>query len=103
MPRYQLAELAEASKNMVGREIEQAIEAAMVESFHQGLDFLGHSVLLTELKGKPRIYKTMVDELREVMNWVGYDDEVGDGIRARLASGKRSEVFNQFRVTSQGE
>lgn len=101
-PRYQLAELAEAAKNMVGREIEQAIEAAMVESFHQGLDFLGHTVLLNELKGKPRIYKTMVDELREVMDWVGYDDEVGDGIRAKLASGKRSEVFNQFRV-SQGE
>jgi len=101
-PRYQLAELAEAAKDMVGREIEQAIGAGMVESFDQNHDFLDYEVLLKELGSKPRIYKTMMDELKEVMDWVGYDDEIGDGIRAKLASGKRSEVFDKFRVT-QGE
>jgi len=101
-PRYQLAELAEASKHMVGREIEQAIQAAMVESFHQGLKHLDHEVLLAEMSGKPRIYKTMVDELREVLEWVGWDEDQQDGIRARLASGKRSEVFSQFRVSGKG-
>ncbi len=97
-PRYQLAELAEAAKNMVGREIQQAVEAAMVESFNQKLPFLSHQVLLKELTSKPRIYKTMVDELKEVLDWVGYDEEAKEGIRAKLASRSRSEVFQKFKV-----
>lgn len=99
-PRYQLAELAEAAKNMVGREIEQAVQAAMIDSFEQGHKFLSHKVLLKELSTKPRIYKTMVDELKEVLDWVGYDEEAGEGIRAKLASRSRSEVFKKFKVTT---
>lgn len=95
--RFQLAELAEGAEKMVGREIEQAIGAAMIDSFEAGCDALDPKILDKELRGKPRIFKTMVDELREVLDWVGYDPEIGDGIRARFASVKRSETFKEFR------
>lgn len=100
--KFQLADLADASKKMVGREIAQAVSAAMRRSFHDGLDSLGQEVLLTEMQRKPRIFKTMVDELKEVLEWVGYDPDVEEGIRAKFASTKRSETFNQFRV-AEGE
>ena len=81
-----LAMLAERAKGMVGREIEQSIGAAMIESFSLEKDGLDEEVLATELTRKPRIIKTMVDEVKEIIEWVGYDPEANDGIRARYAS-----------------
>jgi len=95
--KFGLAILAEHAVNMVGREIEQAIGAALVNSFEAGTDGLDEGLLAEELKSKPRIYKTMVDELKEVLDWVGYDPDANDGVRARFASDKRSETFKTFR------
>ena len=83
---YNLAMLAERAGNMVGREIEQAIGAAMIESFAQEKIRLDEDILADELLKKPRIIKTMADEVKEITDWVGYDNSVGDGIRARYAS-----------------
>jgi len=82
---FDLARLAEASKLMVGREMEQAIGAAMVESYTQKKAGLDEDILATELARKPRIVKTMVDEVKEVLDWVGYDPDADDGVRARFA------------------
>lgn len=95
--KLQLAELAEVSKNMVGREIEHAISAAMTESFDAGKDGLDQDILAQELKSKPRIFKTIGKDLEDLLRWVGWDDEVQDGIRARFASAHRSAaVANRF-------
>jgi len=83
---YDLADLSEKAQGMVGREMEQAIGAAMVESFDRGKKALDEDVLSTELAGKPRIIKTMTDEVKEILEWVGYDAEANDGIRAKFAS-----------------
>lgn len=91
--KFQLAKLADAAKQMVGREIEQAIDAAMTESFHANCDGLDFDILVHELKSKPRIYKTMVDELRAIIDWVGFDEEIKDGIRARFASNPQGEFL----------
>lgn len=99
---FQLAELAEAAISMVGREIEQAIGAALIDSFDAGCESLDPAILMKELKGKPRIFKTMADELKEVLDWVGYDPDVGEGIRARFASNRRSETFKEFRGSDGG-
>ncbi len=91
---FNLVDLAEKAKSLVGREIEQAIQEAMVESYTKGKPGLDEDILATELAHRPRIIKTMTDEIQEVLAWVGYDPEVDDGIRARLASSHRSEQFN---------
>jgi len=93
---YQLAVLSDHAKNMVGREIEQAIGAALVESFDADKDDLDEEILATQLKTKPRIFKTMAEELAEVLEWVGFDEDVNDGIRARFASDPQGQSFKSF-------
>jgi SpoVK/Ycf46/Vps4 family AAA+-type ATPase len=84
--QYDLATLADKAQGMVGREIEQAIGAAMIESFAQDKPALDTDILTEELAHKPRIIKTMADEVKEIVEWVGYDPDANDGIRARFAS-----------------
>jgi len=97
--QFQLNDLALAAKNMVGREIEQAIRGGMVESFAKNHPQLDFKVLLEELRTKPRIFKTMVDEVKEILDWVGWDPDIGDGIRARFASPDRDNTMkDQFQV-----
>jgi len=95
-----LVKLADDAKLMVGSEIEQAIAEAMVESFHTGKDSLDENILSAELKKKPRIFKTLADELKEVLDWVGYDPDTGEGIRARFASDKRGEAFRTLKINA---
>ena len=93
---YKLVALAEASKDMVGREIEQCIEAALIKSFHAKKPQLDQAILENVLKRKPRIVKTMTDEVKEITEWVGFDNEADDGIKARFAS-KPNRTGGQFR------
>jgi len=89
--KFKLHVLGEAAKGLVPREIEQAIKAANVTSFHEGKKALDQGILEKALKQKPRIIKTMTDEIKEVVDWVGYDEDVDDGIRARYASDPRHD------------
>jgi intein/homing endonuclease len=90
---FNLIDLADKAKLLVGREIEQAVGSAMTRSFNAGKPALDEEILGEELARKPRIVKTMGDEIKTILDWVGYDSEIGDGIRARLASKGRSESF----------
>lgn len=93
---FQLADLAERAVNMVGREIEQAIGAALIDSFDEGCGTLSSEILSKELSSKPRIFKTMVDELKEVLDWVGWDPEQNEGIRARFASNHANVSMKRY-------
>jgi len=84
--RFDLDALADRADNMVGREIEQAIKAALADSFHANKPALDYDLLKLQLVKKPRIFKTMVDEVEQLRAWVGYDKEADDGIRARYAA-----------------
>lgn len=83
---YDLRRLAEVAENMVGREIEQCLKAALTLSFNQGCAQLDQDIFLAELERKPRIVHTMADEIKETLDWVGFDPKVDDGVRARFAS-----------------
>ncbi len=97
---FQLAELAEKAKGMVGREMEQAIQAAMRKSFGAKRPRLDEKILSDTLASKPRILKTMVDDVRELIEWVGFDPDANDGIKARLASTPREG--GSFKIVSDG-
>jgi AAA+ superfamily predicted ATPase len=84
--RYNLAMLAEKARELVGREIEQCIKAAIAESFEQNKPGLDEEIFVHELVRKPRLVRTMVDEVNETLDWVGYDPDVDDGVRARFAA-----------------
>lgn len=84
--KYNLARLAEASDGMVGREIEQAVGSALIASFNAKKTAMDEDILADILTRKPRILKTLADEVNEVVAWVGYNPEAREGTRARLAS-----------------
>lgn len=97
---FQLSELAKASKDLVGREIEQCVEAAMTASFNAKKPGLDEAILLHELQTKSRITSTMRDEISELVEWVGYNPESDDGVRAKLAAPKRRA--SNFRLVGGG-
>ncbi len=88
--RFDLVDLADKARDMVGREIKQAIKLAMTESYDQRCKALDPDILENAISKKPRIIKTMADEVNAVREWVGYDAEANDGIRARYASDPES-------------
>jgi len=93
MSKFNLAHLAEKSVSLVGREIEQVMESSLVKSFNSKKKGLDEEILLQQLERKPRLITTMGDEIKAILEWVGYDPSVDDGVRARLASDRRSEQF----------
>lgn len=97
---YDLSMLSEKAVGMVGREIEQAIIAAMIESFDQNKGTLDEAILAAELDGKPRILKTMTDEVKEVIDWVGFDPEKNEGIRARFAGNPTEKAGTGLKLVS---
>jgi AAA+ superfamily predicted ATPase len=86
---YNLNLLSEKAESMVGREIEQALKSALARSFFLNSTTLDEATFADELEKKPRIVKTMVDEIKETMDWVGFDPEHDDGIKARYAADPR--------------
>lgn len=86
---FKLPELAKVAHGLVGREIRQCVGSAMTSSFNAKKKGLDEEILFNEIKSKPRITSTMVDEIRELTEWVGYDPELGDGIKAKLAAPRR--------------
>ena len=88
---YNLVRLAEAAESMVGREIEQCLKSSMIESFEQKKVGLDEDLFTAGLEHKPRIVKTMADEIKEIENWVGFDPDSNDGIRARYAADPKSQ------------
>jgi len=97
---FQLGELAKAAKDLVGREIEQCVEAAMTASFNAKKSGLDEGILHQELQTKSRITSTMRDEINALVEWVGYNQESDDGVRAKLAAPKRRA--SNFRLVGGG-
>jgi SpoVK/Ycf46/Vps4 family AAA+-type ATPase len=91
--KFNLADLADAAKHMVGSEIEQAIAAAMIKSFTAKKPSLDEDLLRSALQNKPRIFRTLQDEMKQLIEWVNYDPALGDGVRARLASDRQDDSF----------
>lgn len=90
--KFPLRKLAEASHKLVPREMGQAIRAALRRSFYDNKANLDPGILEAELKTRPRILNTMSSELKEVLDWVGWDNDLKEGIRARFASTKQSDA-----------
>lgn len=92
---FNLVALSEAAEDLVPREMEQAIRQALRDSFYGDKEALDFDILLKEFEGRPRILKTMDTQVKEIMDWVGYDAEKEEGIRARMASSRRGRLTLQ--------
>jgi len=90
--------LAELSKDLSGREIEQVLRESLYRAFHSKKE-LSTEIISEILEKKTNLITTMAEQLKALLKWVGWDDVKKDGIRARFAS--PSETFNIGRVQNE--
>lgn len=83
--KIDLSALSEKSKDLSGREIEQTLRESMYEAFHTNSD-LNTQIILDVLNKKTNLLTTMAEQLKYLLEWVGWNEEKRDGIRARYAS-----------------
>ncbi len=95
---YDWQRLAAASKDLVGREIEQCVAEAYKRSFFAEMTVLGEDILVDVLANKPRLVVAMAEQVKEVETWVGYDAERDEGTRALLATGRKVGGETQMKV-----
>jgi SpoVK/Ycf46/Vps4 family AAA+-type ATPase len=91
---FNLKDLAEKSKDLSGREIEQVLKEAMYDAYHNKEE-LSTSIILNVLSKKTNLLTTMGEQLKYLLEWVGFDEARGDGIRARYASTPNSLDLNR--------
>ena len=77
--------IAENSKDLSGREIEQVLKEAMYDAYSEKKD-LNTSFILNILSKKTNLLTSMAEQMRYILQWVGFDEDREDGIRARFAS-----------------
>lgn len=97
---FNIIELAECCNRLSGREIMQVVKEAMYEAFSRletdkNAD-LNNEILKQALKRKIPIVKTMEQQLQYLVEWVGYDTERNDGVRARFANNDADEIDKLF-------
>ncbi len=83
---FNIPELATESKRLSGREIEQTLKEAMYNAFQSDEKKLTTEIILDVLKKKTNLLTTMAEQLNYLLEWVGWDEDKKDGIRARYAN-----------------
>jgi SpoVK/Ycf46/Vps4 family AAA+-type ATPase len=94
-------ELAAKSPYFTGREIQQTVKAGLIEMWYERksnkteID-LNQQHLLKVLESKVPMQKTMQEELDYLVQWVGWDEDKKDGIRANYASEREDDIDRLF-------
>ena len=92
---FELEALAQASTDLSGREIEQALRESMYDAF-ANKKALSTEVILGVLGKKTNLITTMAEQLKYLLDWVGWDDVKKDGIRARFAHPVEGDSMNRI-------
>lgn len=77
--------LAEDSEGLTGREIDKAVKEGLRHAFTHGKAPSTEDFLQT-LHLKPPLSQVMSEEIQSLVDWVAYDPERDEGIRARYAA-----------------
>jgi SpoVK/Ycf46/Vps4 family AAA+-type ATPase len=95
--KFDLKKLADMSKDLSGRELEQVLRESMYDAYHAGEE-LDTEVILNVLTKKTNLLTSMAEQLKYLLKWVGYDETKNDGIRARYASTPNSIDINRVQT-----
>lgn len=98
---FHVEQIATQCQDLSGREIEQVLKEAMYDAFHSRAQDITTDSILSVLARKTSVLRTMAEQLKFVLDWVGWDDEKQDGIRARYAN--PTEKSDVDRVNSEIE
>lgn len=86
--KFDTQRMARLTPRFSGAEIESIVETALVKSFP--VKQLRETHIIEAIENTVPLWKTKQEDITELLNWVGYDEEKGDGVRARFASSKRT-------------
>jgi SpoVK/Ycf46/Vps4 family AAA+-type ATPase len=105
--------LAEKSILLTGREIDQVVKAGIVEAFYEqrqknkgkkpdAKDLVTVNLRQEHLEkvlfSKIPIIKTMEDDIKYLVQWVGWDEDKKDGIRANYANVREEDEKDDINV-----
>jgi hypothetical protein len=94
--KFELGQLADFAKDLSGREIEQALNEAMYVAYH-GKKELSTDIILSVLDKKTNLITTMAEQLKYLLDWVGWDPIKKDGIRARFSHPVEDDSMTRVR------
>jgi len=69
-----------------GAEIEQVVKTSMLQAFNDGKDAVSQLHLLESIKNTIPLFKTCKEDLQALIDWVDWDEERQEGIKAIYAS-----------------
>jgi AAA+ superfamily predicted ATPase len=96
--KIDLERIAKESKDLSGRELEQVLRESMYDSFFQDKE-LSTEAIVNVLNKKTNLLTTMAEQLKYLLDWVGWDPIRKDGVRARFAHPNEEE--NVLRIRDQ--
>lgn len=79
-------EMAAASTQLTGREIEQVVMDSIRKAFMTDDQVVTTEIVMNVIETKPPLVQTMQEGIQELLDWVGWDASRGEGVRARYAS-----------------
>ena len=83
---FNIQDLASQSKDLSGREIEQTLRESMYNAYQCKEKKLTTDIISDVLIKKTNLLTTMAEQLKYLLEWVGWDEDKRDGIRARYAN-----------------
>jgi len=101
MDDLDFAEMADTSDQLTGREIEQVACDAIRKAFMSDEKEVTTEIILDVIRTKPPLVLTMQEEIQELLDWVGWDANRREGVRARYASGE--DVVEADVIYAEGE
>jgi len=91
---FSVGRFAALSENFSGAECEEAIRSAMIDAFYDDEE-LEDKHILDSINNLIPLWQTCEEDLKFLYEWVGWDEEKEDGVRARFSSTARKKVSRE--------
>lgn len=92
---YDVDKFAKLTDKWSNSECEDAIKTALIFSWNDNKAKLTNEHILKAIHESIPLSKTSEDEINYLYDWVGWDEEKKDGIRARYASKARKDISSK--------
>jgi len=97
--KFDLKKIVKSSENYSGAEIEQAVKNGLYRSFNKKLPDLDTETLLESISEIIPLYVTAKEQLKSIYEWVGFEKNKNDGIRARFVSSYSVNKYEEDKKT----
>jgi len=92
--KFSVAKFAALSDKFSGAECEEAVRSALILAFNEDEELQDKHVI-SAIKDLIPLWQTCKEDLKYLYEWVDWDEEKEDGVRARFASTARKEVSKE--------